>query len=571
MNATGPASGPQVFVVSPDGRYLFLLWALPAVNGRDGPTYLQRWPVDPPGAGIVRPTVIPLGSEHGMVAAGATPDGRLVIATDGAVTTWNATRTLHRVARQAVQGMRSTFTGAVSPDGRSVGYGEPDGTVHFVDVATGATTDGSGAHAAGVISLAFSPDSRVAVTTGDDGLAIVWDPATGSVVERLSGHGGRVIGVGFAGNSTLFTSSLDGTVLQWDLSGAHRFGTPFHIGLAAIPGSALPAALSPDGRVLAVQVGDHGVRLFSVRSLRQTGEVSIGERATVSSVAWSGDRLLVGTSTGAIHEFAGRAPRQVAVLRGLTEKVNALAGSPDGHLVAAVDGVYDQYGLALSGTLAVWRDGRLLRSGRLASPGNAVAFSRDGALLAVAKDSPNAKDSGPSVLVFDARSGRLLRSMRPKTGTISLAFGTGDELATGSWQGIITLWNAGSGAPLGKEALAAPAPVSSVAFDPSGTRYATAGGSSGGLRLWDTATQQLIGAQFPGGDGQWGTVAFTPDGRYLLVVFTDGSAYRWPVSVEGWEAHACAVAGRNLTKEEWHRYVGSRGYQSTCPMFPPGT
>ena len=556
-----PGDSSQPIVVSPDGRYVFLAWAGANPNGTDGPAYLQRWPVDPPGTGVVQPTVIPAG-ENGVIAAGAAPHNRLLVVTDGAITTWDMS-SLRRLARTAVPELKLPVSGAVSPDGRTVAIGKPDGTVHFIDVATGKITDGSGAHAAGVVGAAFSPDSRVVVTTGDDGLAIVWNPTTGAVIERLAGHGGRVISAAFAGNRTLYTSSLDGTVLKWDLTGAHRFGTLFRIGGAAFPGSALPAAVSPNGRVLAVQAGDHGVRLFSVASLRQTGSLSIGA-ATVSSLAWSGNRLLVGTSGGAVRVWAGRTPRQVAVLRGLTHKVSAVAGSPDGHLAAAVDGVYTQYGGDVSGRLVVWRDGHLFRSVRLASPGNAVAFSRNGALLAVAKD------SGRSVLVFDAHSGRLLRSMRPQTGTITLAFGSGDVLATGSWQGIITLWNAGTGAPIGKPALAAPAPVSSVAFDPSGTRYATAGGSGGGLRLWDTATQQLIGAPFPGGDGQWGTAAFTPDGRSLLVVFTDGSAYRWPISVDAWEAHACAIAGRNLTHEEWHRYVGSRGYQSTCQMYPPG-
>jgi WD40 repeat protein len=188
-------------------------------------------------------------------------------------------------------------------------------------------------------------------------------------------------------------------------------------------------------------------------------------------------------------------------------------------------------------------------------------------MLAVAKDSPNARDSGPSVLVYEVAGVRLIHSMRPATGAIAVAFGKGDVLASASWQGIVTLWDATTGAPLGKPSLAAPAPVSSIAFDRSGDRYATAGGSSGGVRLWETSTQQVVGSTFPGGEGQWGSVAFTPDGRRMIVVFSNGSAYRWPVSVDAWAAHACAVAGRNLTLEEWHRYVGSRPYQPTCPGF----
>ena len=570
-----PGESFQPIVVSPDGRYVFLAWAGGNPNGTDGPAYLQRWPVDPPGSGVVKPTVIPLG-ENGVITAGAAPNDRLVVVSDGAITTWDMS-SLRRVARTAVPNLKLPVAGAVSPDGRTVAYGKQDGTVHFVDVATGRTVDGAGAHSSDVQSVVFSPDSRLAVSTGDDGLVIVWNPINGSVVDRMAGHGGRVTSAAFAPAShTLYTVSLDGTVLQWDLTGARRFGTPFRVPGIGLTGEAQsvqgvspapPAALSTDGRTLAVRSGNNGVRLISVATLRQTGSLSIGPKAIVSALAWSGARLLVGGTDGTITEWAGAgSPRQVGALRGLPGGVGALAASTDGHLVAAVDGRSDQSGKAL-GDLAVWRDGRLIRTRQLPSAGTGIAYSPDSRLLAVGKDAPSDK---PSALVYDAEGGHLLQTMRPTTGTIAVGFGQDHVLGTASWQGIVTLWNADTGKPIGTPTLAAPAPVASVVFDPSGTRYATVGSAGGAARLWDTATQQAIGSSFPGGEGQWGTLAFTPDGRYMLVVFADGSAYRWPVSVSAWEAHACAIAGRNLTKEEWHRYVGARGYQSTCPMYPPG-
>ena len=70
----------------------------------------------------------------------------------------------------------------------------------------------------------------------------------------------------------------------------------------------------------------------------------------------------------------------------------------------------------------------------------------------------------------------------------------------------------------------------------------------------------------PGGDpeGAWGNVAYTPDGHNLVSVFGDGTAATWPVSVDAWEQHACAVAGRSFTREEWARFVGSRSYAPVC-------
>ncbi|HEX2550518.1 MAG TPA: WD40 repeat domain-containing protein, partial [Nocardioidaceae bacterium] len=421
--STTPSSLYEPIETSLDGRFVFVLWAVVKPDGGDGAVYLQRWPVDPPGSGTVRPTVVPLAGLRGMIAARVTPSGHLVVATDGAVTTYDMP-SLRRVAQVSVPALVNPVTAAVSPDGRTLGYGKTDGSVHFVDLSSGAAVDGLGAHSADVQSVVFSPDGHLAVTTADDGLVIVWDPSTGAVIERLTGHGGRVITSAFtADGRTLYTSSLDGTVLQWDMSGQRRFGSRFGVGRMASSGAAPVAALSPDGKVLAVRVDDHRVRLFDVAALRPAGSLSIDHPAGVSSLAWAGQQLLVGDSNGSVEEWDPQQARRIAVLPGLTQGVSSIAASPDGHLVAAVDGTRDEHGQDLSGRLVVWRDGRPLRSVRLASPGNAVAFSRDGHLLAVAKDSPNSRDSGPSVLIFDARSGRLLRSMRPETGTISVAFG----------------------------------------------------------------------------------------------------------------------------------------------------
>jgi hypothetical protein len=73
---------------------------------------------------------------------------------------------------------------------------------------------------------------------------------------------------------------------------------------------------------------------------------------------------------------------------------------------------------------------------------------------------------------------------------------------------------------------------------------------------------------FLGGEGSWGNVGYTPDGRYLFSAFADGTAYRWPVTVGAWQDQACRVAGRNFTHEEWRRFVAGRSYERVCPEFP---
>jgi WD40 repeat protein len=192
-----------------------------------------------------------------------------------------------------------------------------------------------------------------------------------------------------------------------------------------------------------------------------------------------------------------------------------------------------------------------------------VAFSPRGDLLAAAQEAGGAR-------IFDPHTGRLERALRLYGGAQAdwvydtLAFAPNGTLATGTWNGILQLWNPRTGASLGRPRLVASAPVSSIDFAPSGAVLATTGGSDGLTKLWTTHGLQQYGADLPGSRGFWGNAVYTPDGSKLVALDADGRGVIWPASVSAWMQHACAVAGRNFTDEEWARFVGKRPYARTC-------
>lgn len=561
LNSPWAANSKSPVAATPDGRYEFLAYAVESKNGSDGAAYLDRWATARGGL----PTTIPLRA-RGMLAIAATSDRRLVVATDGEVSTWDPV-SLRRLSSRRIAAL-DDLSGpvAISPDGRVLDYGLSDGTVHFVDLVTGTVTAGAAAHASSVSAIGFSPDSRIAASGGDDGLVILWDPRTGQPLERLSGHDTGVHDLAFNGiGSTLYTSALDGTTLQWDLGGDRRFGRAFTIG--AWPPAAHsppPFAISPDGQTLAALASPTSVGLFSTASLRRTAVVVLPHGRQVTALAWAGHDLAVGDNAGGVglYRIAGR-PRLTARLHGLTRTVVALASS--GRTLAAVDGI-GPAGVPLgptTGHLAIWNAGRLVRKpmpikGILHGLAARLVFSRDRSLLAVAAR------NGP-MLIVDARTGRPERAIQPTADDAVLTLGLSPQgtLAAGSYAGIVTLWNPRTGHELGHPILAGVA-LGAIAFDPTGHMFTT-----NGQKLWSTSTEQQLGADFPGGTtqgfAQWSNANFTPDGRYLFVVFADGSAYRWPATPAAWAAHACAVAGRNFTHEEWTRYIHGRAYSPICP------
>jgi hypothetical protein len=49
------------------------------------------------------------------------------------------------------------------------------------------------------------------------------------------------------------------------------------------------------------------------------------------------------------------------------------------------------------------------------------------------------------------------------------------------------------------------------------------------------------------------------------VIDDHGNGFTWPTSLAAWEQHACAVAARNLSRQEWARFVAEPRYATVCP------
>jgi hypothetical protein len=89
------------------------------------------------------------------------------------------------------------------------------------------------------------------------------------------------------------------------------------------------------------------------------------------------------------------------------------------------------------------------------------------------------------------------------------------------------------------------------------------------VRLFDTASLTEIGQPFPGISGPPAFAVFTPDGRHIIMGNFSYRAFEWDVDPTDWASHACEVAGRNLTREEWSQFLPDRAYRTVCPRTAP--
>ncbi len=395
-----------------------------------------------------------------------------------------------------------------------------------------------GGHDGPVEVLGVDNDERWLLTSGSQGRPprlwdIQHDPILSGEPLRLSRpddnglFGGLLLGIrgdqllamdwrGRSGSSALGTNKP----LIW------RDSVP--IALYTIPGTTIwSGSLGPDGHRLAIPTYDDRILLFDLNSspphiLRQLPETGVARTALDPMGRW----LALGLETSPPSRNAGlvlwdlRKPTPVRhQRRGNHDEMSALAFSPDGH----------------------W----LVSAGK---DGVAHLWSLEPQLA----EMPRVLESGGEIT--------------------TAAFGTGGWLALAGEDRIVRLWQnpgdlASTAAP-DQSLEGAAETILSLAFGPDS--WMAAGGSEGTVYLWNRKLYPQTPIVLKKHRSPLRTVAFSPDGRWLVSADEQGEVFRWSMRDEDLEAFACQTVGRNLSHKEWKNYFPGQKYRQTCPDLPPG-
>ena len=129
-----------------------------------------------------------------------------------------------------------------SLDGTLLVSGSEDNTINLWDVQTGGLIKTFGDHPSAISSVSISPDSATIASGTSDGMVHLWDIRTGARNSVVM-HCDEVTAISFSPNNprNLISSSMDGTVQQWDADG-QKVGTPCNGGTGA-----MHVTYSPDG------------------------------------------------------------------------------------------------------------------------------------------------------------------------------------------------------------------------------------------------------------------------------------------------------------------------------------
>ncbi|TDB88185.1 hypothetical protein E1264_12360, partial [Actinomadura sp. KC216] len=236
-----------------------------------------------------------LSSDTRTLATSAVP---ISVTTPGdiRIRIWRGSRTTE------IKGPRdSGYKVALSPDGRLMAGLGRAGTLILWDLATGTSTTAPADLRGLPSTLTFSPDGKHLAAGAANTDPMVWQvsPALKRVTGWETQPTAKAEGIiAFAPNGTLLADARnDGTVLLWNLTGAHepRILRGHQDGLTGL-------AFSPTGRHLAAAAADGAIRVWNTEG-KADPTVLRGPANPVRKLTFSpdGSWLLTNEPTGALH------------------------------------------------------------------------------------------------------------------------------------------------------------------------------------------------------------------------------------------------------------------------------
>lgn len=372
-------------------------------------------------------------------------------------------------------------------------------------------------HTDAVRSVDISRDGKLMVTGGVDRTVRIWEVSSGKLLRTYQGHQSEVVAVAISPDGRSVASGAeDGSIRLWELS-----TTDDHQSVADAGDALWTVAYSPDGQHLATAGADRIARIYTTSDLKLKKALPSQASAITSLIFLGPDRLALagGDRVVRIYKLDGSISQE---LKGHESAILALTATADGRrlISAGADRSVRQWDV---------ENGREQWSHQLKSAVCAVALRGDARIAAV-----GCADGNVVVLDVSGPSPKELASLSAHVAGVSAtAFDAeGFRLATSGGDGLVRLWTIaedGALTPLLKfEGQPKPgttsgySPISTVAFSPDG-RFLVSGGADQIVHIWDVQTKSESRGLRAHGD--WVTsVAFSPDGRYLASASADRTA-----------------------------------------------
>jgi WD40 repeat protein len=482
----------------------------------------------------------------------------------------------------------AVYAVSFSNDGTQVATGSRDGSARLFVTATGQEL-GRWTHKGWVMDVSFSSDGHYVASASRDSTVRVYDVSRRKEVLSLP-HEGEVWSVAFRPGLDVLATGSEGRAQVFEVRGGKELLRPEHEDIVN------EVAYTRDGKRLVTASTDGAARVFDADTGRLLKGMQEGGKINGFSLSADGNRIATASSdqtariydfnTGetrvAVPPFVQRGPvgfsfdgkwlvmqtdaGTVQVIEAVSGKAKAslpvkarataLAISPDGRLLAM--GLADR-----QFRLVNLQNGADIRSFELKDTLMSIQFSEDGRLIGLG--GWNGSSSGLMGILDGASGNELLAGIVRREVRSVAIHGQKHWLAAGMWDGAIWVFDQNAKENKAVRKLQHGAKPVNMAFSQDGDLLAVASGNITVYHLPSTSIHSLIHVNMPVSH-----MRFSPDKKRLEVIIeADRDFVRTSNALELTDVieAACSHLTRNLTEEEWDRYMGLERYRQTCPAF----
>jgi len=491
---------------------------------------------------------LPVKTQGSILSVAFSPNGDLVAAADmkGFV---NVFRVSDGRPELSIQHPGYVNAVAFTVNGSEVATAGFDGAIRFINLTTRQVSDQMMRHESEITSLEFSHDGRKLISCSLDYSCRVWDTFSARETVRMSHE--THTGFSVLSHTTRYVATTDAKpqIRVWDIGSPAELPWSSHANNGQVymspDWSAHVVVRESEDKHLSADVYDSSGRKASIpftARKESLDDVWVTAKGSVLVTLRAGTAYVWNVITGTLWD-AVLAKSSVAVSAG--GKYVATDSDGESTCVLKVGGSKEPECVKDGGSVTSFRfsdDERLLLSlGRQKATVRDPATGK--ALQTFTRDSLGLDEFASGSLGPD---GRLLAIASGNTVTLAEATG-GKKLRS-----LIHDFN-----------------VHHVVFSPSGRYLASESGDPfkniSITRVWDVETGEEINRTNSGsGDRR---MLFSPDDLQLLAQGTT-SPQIWSWKPDKLIEQACARLHRNLTRDEWNRYVGDVQPSKTCPNLP---
>lgn len=409
-----------------------------------------------------------------------------------------------------------------------------------------------------VSSLTFTPNGQMLISAGFDDTIRLWNvsqPQIETII--LKGHTGRVTSVIISPDGqNIASTSRDNSVRLWSLKQSKTIPIILEGGSHWISS----VAFSPSEQILASAGEDNAIHTWNLNQLQKDENILVDHTDDVSSIDFSSDgRILIsGSWDDSVRLWNISQPQiEPIIFLGHADNINSVAFYPRSNLFASASS---------DRTVRLWDVNQpesppIILTGHTKAV-NSLAFSPDAQTLA-------SGSWDKTILLWDVNQPQVepILLKGHAEGIRAVAFSPdGQILASGSFQEIF-LWNTNHPQEMPFSLQGHTDYVLSVAFSHDGQTLVSSS-TDNSIRLWDMNHLQNEPIVLRGHVNGVNAVAFSPDGQMLASGSDDSTVRLWLWRTETLAEVGCQMVWRNLSAEEWQRYIGDEPYRRTCENLP---